>query len=231
MQIVLETHAVSEDNEHGLASGWLPGRLSERGRELARELGERRLAEGLAAVFTSDLRRALETVELAFPDCGLPVLVDWRLRECDYGSLNGGPAAQVLRECRQHLTMPYPDGESWEQAIRRVGRFLSDLPVRWSGQCVSVIGHIATRWALDHLVHGIRPDRRGLRVAGRVDIRTRRAAYERDSYVLTQACYALAACRTTGRRSETTTSRNQEGPFRSSCCRQTGRATRAHRKV
>jgi alpha-ribazole phosphatase/probable phosphoglycerate mutase len=156
VQIVFETHALSQDNERGLASGWLPGRLSERGRALARELGERRVADGLAAVFTSDLRRALETVELAFADSGPPVLVDWRLRECDYGSLNGASAAQVLRERRRRLTMPYPDGESWEQAVRRVGRFVGDLPLRWTGQRVLVIGHVATRWAFDHLVNGVR---------------------------------------------------------------------------
>lgn len=156
VQIVFETHALSDDNERGLASGWLPGRLSERGRLLARDLGERRLADGLAAVFTSDLRRALETVELAFAGGGPLVLVDWRLRECDYGSLNGSPAAQVHRQRRRHLTMPYPGGESWEQATRRVGRFLGDLPSRWSGQRVLVIGHVATRWAFDHFVNGVR---------------------------------------------------------------------------
>lgn len=156
VQIVFETHALSEDNERGVASGWRPGRLSARGRALARELGERRVADGLAAVFTSDLRRALETVELAFPDLGPPVLVDWRLRECDYGSLNGAPAGQVHGERLPHLTIPYPGGESWEQAIRRVGRFLGDLPLRWSGQRVLVIGHVATRWAFDHIVNGVR---------------------------------------------------------------------------
>ena len=49
--IVFETHSLSEDNECGIASGWLPGGLSERGRVLARELGERRVSDGLAAVY------------------------------------------------------------------------------------------------------------------------------------------------------------------------------------
>ena len=42
VEIVYETHATSEDNEAGIATGWLPGRLSTHGREQARELGERR---------------------------------------------------------------------------------------------------------------------------------------------------------------------------------------------
>jgi alpha-ribazole phosphatase/probable phosphoglycerate mutase len=154
--IVFETHSISEDNERGIASGWLPGRLSGRGRDRAAELGLRHRSEDLAAVFTSDLRRAVETVELAFAEHDLPILVDWRLRECDFGSLNGASAEQVSRERRRRLSTPYPGGESWEQAVRRAGRFLRDVPLRWSGHRILVVGHVATRWALDHFLNGER---------------------------------------------------------------------------
>ncbi|WP_432990951.1 histidine phosphatase family protein [Dactylosporangium sp. CA-233914] len=50
-----------------MASGWLPGQLSSRGRGLAAELGRRRKG-AVDVVLTSDLRRAVETAELAFPD-------------------------------------------------------------------------------------------------------------------------------------------------------------------
>jgi hypothetical protein len=33
--VVFETHALSEDNERGIATGWLPGRLSTLGRDNA----------------------------------------------------------------------------------------------------------------------------------------------------------------------------------------------------
>jgi broad specificity phosphatase PhoE len=121
---------------------------------MARELGERRADDGQAAVFCSDLRRAVETVEIAFSGCSLPVFLDWRLRECDYGSLNGAPAARVHGQRRQRVATPYPRGESWEQAVARVGRFLRDLPIGWDGRRVLVIGHVATRWGLDHLLTG-----------------------------------------------------------------------------
>src|SRR5258708_36854624 len=91
-RIVFETHSTSEDNERGIATGWLPGRLSPLGREQAAELGRRRHADGIAAVFCSDLARAAETASIAFAGSGIPILADWRLRECDYGELNGSPA-------------------------------------------------------------------------------------------------------------------------------------------
>ncbi|MGE5263099.1 MAG: histidine phosphatase family protein [Acidobacteriota bacterium] len=58
------------------ATGWHHGRLSDKGRLLAKELGERRCNDGIQAVFTSDLRRALETAEIAPGDTSIPILHD-----------------------------------------------------------------------------------------------------------------------------------------------------------
>ena len=155
IQIVFETHSISEDNERGRASGWSHSRLSPRGRGLAEELGARRRDDGIAAVFASDLERAAETARIAFRDSDVPVLLDWRLRECDYGARNAGPSAEHTADRAAFLDRPYPNGESWRQAVARVGRFLHDLPLRWDGLRVLVIGHVATRWALEHMANGI----------------------------------------------------------------------------
>ncbi|HEY3649228.1 MAG TPA: histidine phosphatase family protein [Streptosporangiaceae bacterium] len=155
IEVVFETHSITEDNEQGRATGWRPGRLSPRGRELARELGLRRRDDGIAVVFSSDLRRAAESASLAFEGSALPVLLDWRLRECDYGQRNGMPAAELHASRRDHLDHPYPGGESWRQAVARAARLLDDLPSRWDGQRVLIIGHVATRWALDHVLGGV----------------------------------------------------------------------------
>ena len=72
VEVVFETHSLTEDNERGVATGWLEGRLSERGRRLAAELGERRRPEVPAAVFVSDLARAVETAEIAFGGTAIP---------------------------------------------------------------------------------------------------------------------------------------------------------------
>jgi broad specificity phosphatase PhoE len=155
IEIVFETHSLSTDNERGVATGWLDGSLSERGREQAKELGARRRDERVAAVFTSDLARAVETAELAFGDSGIPIYRDARLRECNYGALNGMPAALVTAERAVHVDAPFPDGESYADAVERMRSFLYDLARAWDGSRVVVIGHSATRWALDHLLLGV----------------------------------------------------------------------------
>lgn len=144
IRLVYETHSTTEDNESGHATGWLPGRLSAAGRRGALELGERR--RDVDVVLTSDLGRAIETATLAFP--GRDVLHDWRLRECDYGSLNGAPHAQVHPR-RSFLDTPHPGGgETWRVAVLRNLLVLPDLRLRWDGATVLLIGHAATRSAM-----------------------------------------------------------------------------------
>ena len=93
-------------------------------------------------------------MDLALEGSDLPVLHDWRLRECDYGRLNGAPASDVVGQRGDRIASPYPGGESWEQALDRVERFLADLPTRWDGGRVLVVGHVATRWAFDRALQG-----------------------------------------------------------------------------
>lgn len=156
IEVVFETHSTTVDNEQGRATGWLPGQLSAVGREQARQMGQRREDNGIAAVFCSDLARAAETAGIAFGQLPMPVLHDWRLRECDYGQHAGMRASELWASRSEYLDRPYPGGESWRQAVTRVGRFLADLPLRWNGQCVLVIGHISTRWGLEHFINGVR---------------------------------------------------------------------------
>jgi 2,3-bisphosphoglycerate-dependent phosphoglycerate mutase len=132
VEVVFETHSVTTDNQAGVATGWLDGRLSERGRALATELGRRRRDDGVAAVFASDLGRAVETVELAFGGSDVPIYLDARLRECDYGAWNGMPVSRLERERARRISRPFPDGESYLQVVARVASFLFDWREGWS---------------------------------------------------------------------------------------------------
>ncbi len=155
VSVVYETHSVTVDNELGLATGWAPGELSERGQVLAADLGGRRRDDGLAAVFCSDLERAVQTARIAFGGPAVPILLDWRLRECDYGSRTGMPVAELQSGRADHLDTSYPGGECWRQAVQRVSWFCHDLARRCDGERVLVIGHVATRWGLDHYLRGV----------------------------------------------------------------------------
>ena len=152
VDIVFETHSLTTDNEAGVATGWLDGQLSEHGRVLATELGRRRRHDGIAAVFTSDLGRVVETVELAFGGSGVPVHLEVRLREVDYGAWNGMAVSRLEGERMRRIRRPLPGGESYQQVVDRVAGFLEELARDWDGARVPLVGHTATRWALDQLL-------------------------------------------------------------------------------
>jgi broad specificity phosphatase PhoE len=154
VEIVYETHSLTEDNEKGIATGWLPGKLSDQGRQFAAELGTRRRDTGLAAVFVSDLHRAMETAQIAFAHTSLTIHQDRRLRECNYGELNGCPVAVLATERAKHIDAPFPGGQSYRQVLEATGDFLHDLAIGWDGKRVLVIAHSANKWALDCLLTG-----------------------------------------------------------------------------
>jgi broad specificity phosphatase PhoE len=156
VELIYETHATSTDNEAGISTGWLPGSLSPTGQRQARELGERRRDGGLAAVFSSDLRRAVETARIAFEGTGLPHLQDARLRECNYGELNGAPVATVAAQRRRYVDVPFPGGESYRQVVARTSDFLAELVRDWDGRRVLLVAHSANLWALEVLLNGRR---------------------------------------------------------------------------
>lgn len=148
--LIYETHSLTVDNELGIATGWLPGSLSARGRREAVRLGERRA--DVEAVYASDLGRSVETVELAFERSGIPVHFDPRLRECNYGELNGAPVEELHRA--EHVDAPFPGGESFRDVVVRTRGFLDDVSSDSSERCICVVAHSANLWALKHLLQG-----------------------------------------------------------------------------
>lgn len=151
VEIIFETHSTSVDNEHGIATGWRDGTLSAEGRILAKQLGERHRDPAPSRVFTSDLGRAVETAEVAFGDTGIPIIRDRRLRECDYGQMTGMPVARLEAERSNRVDEPFPGGQSYGQVTEQVSSFLQGIAESFAGERLVVIGHAATRFALDYL--------------------------------------------------------------------------------
>lgn len=148
-RLIYETHSTTLDNENGIATGWLPGELSARGRVESEELGARR--QDVDLVFSSDLRRAVQTVELS--GLTVPHFQDWRLRECNYGDLNGAPV-DALNPRVERVRTAFPGGQSYHDVMELTRSFLEDVKRWYAGNVVLVVAHSANRWALDHLLGG-----------------------------------------------------------------------------
>lgn len=150
LTVYYSPHATSVDNEAGCASGHADVPLSPAGEREAEERGRQYAATDLDAVFCSDLQRAATTGRIAFSARGLPLLLDARLREYDYGDLTQFPREQVEAEFPRRIREPFPNGESLLMVTRRVGTFLRERCAEYDGKTVAVIGHRATRYGLEY---------------------------------------------------------------------------------
>jgi broad specificity phosphatase PhoE len=90
VQIYFVRHGQSEANALRVISnrGWVHP-LTELGRQQARELADRLDGRNLLAIYTSPLRRAVETSEILSASLGLAYQVSDGLREYDCGVLEG----------------------------------------------------------------------------------------------------------------------------------------------
>jgi broad specificity phosphatase PhoE len=148
-------HSTTTDNEQGLATGWEQGELSQTGIEQAKRLGELVSNRHFDAVFSSDLKRAIDSARLVFRK-KYRLIQDKRLRECDYGDSTGKPSKEFKDEERmiQHIDKPFPNGESYKDVERRMADFLKSLKNNYDGKHIAIFSHQAPHLALDVLVKG-----------------------------------------------------------------------------
>lgn len=155
LEIIFEVHATSIDNEAQLASGHSDTDLSATGIKQAEQMRERYQNSGLAAVVTSDLKRASRTALIAFRRTDTAVIEDVRLRECDYGDYTKKPSKQVKAIKTKYISEPFPNGQSYEQTTKNVNELLKELKIKYDGKKILIIGHAATHYALEHLLKGV----------------------------------------------------------------------------
>jgi broad specificity phosphatase PhoE len=152
--IVFARHGQTAPNRDGLVLGRADPELTEEGRRQAALLAEALAGEPVTAILTSPLLRARQTAEDIGAACGVPVAVDERLVEIDWGTWEGRPAgslgvADVDRWRADDGTAP--EGESLTSLSGRVESFCLDtLDEEGTVVAVSHVSPIkaATAWAL-----------------------------------------------------------------------------------
>jgi broad specificity phosphatase PhoE len=148
-------HGTTTDNEKEISSGWKDVELSELGVKQSVDLKEQTKDKTFDVVFCSDLQRAHNSAKLAWGGI-YPIIPDSRLRECNYGKLNGVSSAIVEpmqeEEC---ITNRFPEGESYEDVKARMADFLEFLKKNYDGKSVAIVGHKAPQLSLDVLIKGM----------------------------------------------------------------------------
>jgi broad specificity phosphatase PhoE len=155
---VSETFPIAYLARHGETAWTITGQhtgltdlpLTVRGEANARRLGARLAGISFAKVFTSPLKRARRTCELA--GFGQAAELDHDLVEWDYGRYEGRLTVEILRERPgwQLFRDGCPDGESPEQVGERADRVVARVRQVAGNVLLFSSGHflrvLATRW-------------------------------------------------------------------------------------
>lgn len=150
-------------NQVGRWQGWVANPLSDYGRAQVLSLGRYIRNIGLSALYSSDLRRAVETAEILAKQLGFEPLYDERWRERAIGEWQG----MTLDEIHAWYPAQYqqlqadienfrvPGGESRTDVKQRVTEAFKDVLSQGKGSTVGIISHTtSTHMLLRSLLPG-----------------------------------------------------------------------------
>ncbi len=144
MEIMYFVHGTTFDNAESKCSGWKQVELNELGKEQAIKLGKNTEYE-FDVIFTSDLVRAIDSSNLAWPK--VDKIVDARLRECNYGEYDGKEKDLIVYE--EHINNPFPNGESLKDVEKRISSFINYLKENFNDKRIGIVAHRAPQLAIE----------------------------------------------------------------------------------
>jgi broad specificity phosphatase PhoE len=153
-------------NRMGRWQGWVATPLNAHGRQQAQALANFVRNIGMSALYTSDLKRAVETAEFLAEQLGFVPIKDARLRERNIGSWQG----MTRDEMRAWYSVEYeqllkdvdgyrvPGGESRDDVRKRVREVFDEIASKENGETVGVLSHTtAIKILLQDVLPGYNP--------------------------------------------------------------------------
>jgi 2,3-bisphosphoglycerate-dependent phosphoglycerate mutase len=171
--LVLVRHGQSEWNLKNLFTGWKDPDLTELGVTEAKAAGRRLKEQNLTfdRAFTSDLKRAQRTLDLALGEMGqtgLPITRHQALNERDYGELSGLNkddarakwGEEQVHIWRRSFDVPPPGGESLKDTLARTLPYYVQeiLPCVLRGERTLVAAHGNSLRALIMVLEKLTPE-------------------------------------------------------------------------
>lgn len=149
--LIYFVHGTTYDNASKKCSGWKQVELNNLGKEQAENLGRLNSNIKFDVIFTSDLIRAIDSANIAFPN--IPKIQAQRLRECNYGDLDGEDKQLVIYE--EHIYTPFPNGESLKDVEERIDNFIKDIKEKYKGKTIGIVAHRAPQLAFEVITKNI----------------------------------------------------------------------------
>jgi probable phosphoglycerate mutase len=160
---IVVRHGETAWNAEGRIQGHLDSPLNEEGLAQALLVGDRLAREPFSHLYSSDLGRALQTVQPIADHSRRRVVTDVRLRERNLGVFQGLTGAECERRFPEHYARfrtrdpehVIPGGESARQMYQRVSDVFTALAREHEGARLVVVTHGGVLDALYRFVHSV----------------------------------------------------------------------------
>lgn len=149
MKIYITRHGETQWNVQGLMQGQKDSELTEKGIDNAKRLGERLKDINFDVIYSSPLKRAVDTANYIKGEKDTKVVLVESLREMSFGVWEGMEHSKVKELYpeqhidfwqRPHLYKPIENGESFEEVLMRVKKVWEDI-IKAGGDNVLIVTH------------------------------------------------------------------------------------------
>ena len=142
MKLFVARHGKTVWNEQNRVCGRTDVELTEKGIDQAKMLAQEAKQQKLDIIISSPLKRARETAEIVAGECQIPVVIEDRLIEQDYGIYEGVDRKdEAFLSNKRNFAYKYPGGESMMQVACRVYGLLDEIKEQYAGKTVLLVCH------------------------------------------------------------------------------------------
>ena len=148
-KIFLARHGQTDWNKEGRIQGWTDTELNELGKKQAKALYNYLEKEDIKIIYTSTLKRTIQTAEPFAKETPIPIQKMEELKEINMGLLQGHLSSEpdVKRKLllmRKNINYRAPQGESYQDFFNRVSFFLERILMKHRNETILIIGHNGT---------------------------------------------------------------------------------------
>ena len=116
--------------------------LTEKGIEQAKTLAYLVESQNISLILSSPLRRAVDTSKIVANICNIPIEVDQRLIEQNYGIYEGVDRKnEAFLNNKRNFAYKYPNGESMMQVAYRVYGLIDEIRYKYQKDNILIISH------------------------------------------------------------------------------------------
>ena len=155
MKIYVIRHGKTRWNELGKIQGRTDIELNDTGKNQATKIRKKIEELNIDVIISSNLTRAIQTAQIINKNMNLPIMIDERIIERNYGDLEGMDKHNFdFSEFWDWNTdVKYKNAETMQELFKRLRDFFEDIKVKYNDKNVLLVTHGGTIRAINYIMN------------------------------------------------------------------------------